>query len=87
MFQGMGSNFNGLGNFAEEIQKSLSGLMPNINELQNGDFSSLLKDRKIPGLDNINLEIIQDTFNLQDKFNESVVPGWKLKIFKIKSII
>jgi len=78
MFE-MNSNFSGLGNFAEEIQKSLSGLMPNVNELQNGNFSSLLKDKKIPGLDNINLEIIQDTFNLQDKFNESVVPGWKLK--------
>ena len=74
-----GGSFNGLNSFSDEIQKSLANILPNAKELQNGDFSSLIKNQNIPGMKGLNLELIQDTFELQDNFNEKVIPGWKMK--------
>jgi len=66
----------GLNNFSEELQKSFANIIPNPESLKNGDFSELLKNQKI---NNINFNLIFDTFKLQDQFNENVVPQWKVK--------
>jgi dimeric dUTPase (all-alpha-NTP-PPase superfamily) len=70
------SPLSGLTGLSDEIQKSFSNVLPNQEDLQKGDFSKILKDKSFAG---INLDIIYDTFDLQDKFNEKVIPGWKTK--------
>ena len=66
----------GLNNFSEELQKSFANIIPNPESLKNGHFSELLKNQKT---NNINFNLIFDTFKLQDQFNENVVPQWKVK--------
>ena len=66
----------GLGNFSDELQKSFANVLPNAEELQKGDFTKFLKDQEIDG---IKMDILKDTFDLQDKFNENVIPNWKVK--------
>jgi len=70
------SGFSGLDNFTDELKKSFSNVMPTDEELNTEDFSKILKKYN---LDDIDLSVIYDTLELQDKFNENVIQGWKNK--------
>ena len=64
----------GIDLLSDEIQKSLNNILPSDKEIKSGDLSKFFKKQNIEGID---LDIIYDTFELQDNFNENVIPDWK----------